>query len=141
MGENEEGPVDGGEGGDGAPQPPVAFGPPPGHPSPGAGYPPPGYAPPGYGYGPYGGQQTEGMAIGALVSAIGAFVVCPVIPAIVALVLAAQAQARIDASGGRLTGTGLVTAARVVAVVNLGLAVVVVLVGMVVSSSAGVSGT
>lgn len=40
----------------------------------------------------------------ALVLAIGSFVVSPLIPAIVALVLAPGAKRDIGASGGRLTG-------------------------------------
>ena len=60
-------------------------------------------------------------AVVALVLAIVSWVVCPVIPAVVALVLARSATTEIDASGGRVTGRGLVTAARVVAWVNIGL--------------------
>lgn len=67
------------------------------------------------------------MAIGALVSAILSFVVCPVVPAVVALVLAQNARNHIDASMGRLGGTGLVTAARVIAWIHLGLVMLVLL--------------
>jgi len=67
-------------------------------------------------------QQTESRAIVALVLAILSFVVFPVIPAVVALVLARGAQEAIDLSAGRLTGSGLVTAARVLSWINLGLA-------------------
>lgn len=97
-----------------------------GAPAPPPGYPPPGYAPSGYpppGYPPYPGptygRQTEGMAVGALICAIGAYVVCPVVLAVVALVLAQNARNHIDAAGGRLTGAGLVTAARVIAWLHL----------------------
>lgn len=103
----------------GAPAPPPATGPgaqPPYYPSPG--YPPPGY--PAY-PGPAYGRQTEGMAVGALICAIGSFVVCPVVLAVVALVLAQNARNHIDAAAGRLTGTGLVTAARVIAWLHLAL--------------------
>jgi hypothetical protein len=61
------------------------------------------------------------MAVGALICAIGAYVVCPVVLAVVALVLAQNARNHIDAAGGRLTGTGLVTAARVIAWLHLAL--------------------
>lgn len=93
-------------------------------PEPGYGPPPgPGALPPA----PYGGwapaPQTDGTAIAALVVAICSFVVFPVVPAIVALVLASSARRDIDASGGRLGGEGLVTAARVVAWTNIGLSV------------------
>jgi hypothetical protein len=100
--------------------PPPPPGTPPGGPPPAPGY-PYGYQPPqAYGY----GQQTEGMAVGALISAIAAFVVCPVIPAIVALILAANARKKIVQSGGRLGGDGLVTAATIIAWVNIALGVI-----------------
>jgi hypothetical protein len=86
--------------------------------------PPPAYGQPygqPYGYGGYAAPETESMAIIALVLAIGSFVVCPVIPAIVALVLANNADASIQASGGRKTGEGLTKAARIVSWVNIGL--------------------
>ena len=97
-------------------------------------------SPEGYGYGtvpPYGpppqpGQvplaygypvapQTDGTAICVLVLAISSFVLLPVVPAVVALVLAPSAERDIAASGGRLTGESLVRAGRVVAWVHLGL--------------------
>lgn len=93
---------------------------------------PPGYAP--YGqpppYGGYGGYappvQTSGKATGALVASILSFVVCPVIPAIVGLVLGGQAKKEIAASEGRLTGLGLVTASRIISVINLVLSVLAI---------------
>jgi hypothetical protein len=102
------------------PQPPSG-GPPPGAPPPPGG-PPPGWTPtppgtPGYQSAP----QTEGTAIAALCCAIAAFIACPVIPAIVALVLAHNSQQKINASGGRLTGDGLNTAARIISWIHLGL--------------------
>lgn len=105
-----------------APEPVQGYGPPPG----------PGAVPPM----PYGGwapaQQTDGTAIAALVVAICSFVVFPFIPAVIALVLASSARRDIDASGGRLGGEGLVTAARIVAWINIGLCVgfVVLFVGL-----------
>ncbi len=68
-------------------------------------------------------QTTSTKAVVALVLAIASFVVCPLIPAIVALVLAPQARDEIAASGGRVGGEGLVTGARVVAWINVGLCV------------------
>jgi hypothetical protein len=76
---------------------------------------------------PYPSQQTEGFAIGALICAIASFVVCPVIPAVAALILAQNARNRIDDSMGRLGGAGLVTAARVLAWIHLGLVMLVLL--------------
>ena len=86
--------------------------------------PPWGQPPPG-GYGSYYvPPQTDGKAIGALVSAILSFVVCPLAPAIVALVLASQSDQEIAASQGRLTGEGFNTAARITAWVNIALSIV-----------------
>ena len=66
---------------------------------------------------------------------------CPVVLPIVALVLARSAELAIDNSGGALGGRGLVTAARVIAwiqlaLVGVGLALgLAVLVGVLVGSS------
>jgi uncharacterized protein DUF4190 len=103
-------------------QPPGQWPPPSGQPPPQPGYPAGYQPPPQYGYAP----RTEGTAVGALVSAILSFVVCPVIPAIVALVLASTAKRNIAASGGALEGQGLVTAATVISWVNIGLSALVV---------------
>lgn len=112
-------------------------GPPP--PSPSQGYPPPG------GYGGYSQRptpQTEGTAIIVLVLAISSFVICPVIPAVVALFMCPGARRKIEGSGGALTGEGLVTAAKIISWVNLGLwgaglllVVVVGIIGAVFSDS------
>lgn len=130
---------------DGASQPPpVGYGP---SAPPPAGYPPtPGFAQPPYaspgGYGPpplpgqppmppYGyplAPKTDGTAIAVLVLAISSFVVLPVIPAVVALVLAPGAERDIAAAGGRLTGEGLLRAGRIVAWVHLGLCLAFVVV-------------
>jgi len=92
--------------------PPPAAPPPP--PSPQWGQPvapgvPPAYTPP----------KTEGTAIAALILSIASWVVCPLIAAIVALALAHAAGNKIDASGGRLTGIGLVTAAKIISWIHL----------------------
>ena len=127
--------------------PPVGHPPAPGYPPAPPGYvPPPGYAPPpGYGSapgGPYPGpQQTSTRAIIALVCAVGSFLVFPLVPAIVALALAPGATQEIRASGGRLTGEGLVTGARITAWLNIGLTVLVlvlVVLAFVVFAGAGV---
>ena len=100
------------------PSSPPAWGTPPPPPPPAA---PSGYGGPGagYGYGYPAPAQTEGTAIGALVCAIVGLIVCGVVLGVVGLVLANSAQQKIDASGGRLTGSGLVTAARVISIVDL----------------------
>lgn len=85
-----------------------------GQPGYGGGYPP---VPPPYAY--YGAPPTDGKAIGALVSSIVAWVMCPLVAAIVALVLASQSSRDIRNSGGRLQGEGFNTAARIISWINI----------------------
>ncbi|MBA2326619.1 MAG: DUF4190 domain-containing protein [Actinobacteria bacterium] len=104
------------------------------------GGPPPGWAPPpagAPGYGSAAAPQTDGTAIAALCCAIGAFVVCPLVPAIVALFLAHNSQQKIDASGGRLTGDGLNTAARIIAWVHLAIIVVLIAIFIIIGVTVG----
>lgn len=120
------------------PQPGTGYGqaPPPGYGAP-AGYgQPAGYgAPAGYGQptgwgGPGAGgppPQTEGKAIAALVLAISSFFILPFVAAIIALFLAPAARRDIVASGGQLGGEGLVTAAKVIAWINIGMCVLAAL--------------
>jgi hypothetical protein len=98
------------------------------YPPPPAYPPPPGYG--GYPYPPTPATQTEGTAVGALICAIGAYVTCIPVLAIVALPLATAAKKKIAFSGGKKTGLGLVTAARWLAGINLGLWTVVVAVAV-----------
>ena len=118
-------------------QPP--YGPPPEYGQPGYGQPgygqaygpQPGYGQPmpaGYGYPGYAPPSTEGNAIAALILAIASFVICPVIPAIIALVLAGSAKRNILASGGAKQGLGMVTGARIVAWANIVLVTLVTIV-------------
>ena len=79
-------------------------------------YPAGGYPPGGYPQHP----ETSTNAVIALVLAIVSWVVCPIIPAIVALFLANTATKEIAASGGRKTGEGLVTASKIVSWINIG---------------------
>ena len=72
-------------------------------------------------------RTTEGTAIAALVCAILSWVAVPIILAVVALVLAKIAQDKIDDSRGTLGGDGVVTAARVIAWLNLALAALLLL--------------
>ena len=74
-----------------------------------------------------GPTATGSQAIVALVCAIASWVVLPVLPAIAALMIARTAREQIARSGGRLTGDGLVTAAKVIAWANL----VLVLLGVI----------
>ncbi|MBO0728982.1 MAG: hypothetical protein J2P57_06955 [Acidimicrobiaceae bacterium] len=77
------------------------------------GRPPPGWRRPSY----------AGEAVAAFVLAILSFLIVPVVPAIIALVLAHLARGKIWASGGALRGFGLCRAATILAVVNLVVAV------------------
>ena len=108
--------------------------PPPGPPTPPPPGPPVGPPPPqgpGPGGLPYQGPRDSSNAIVALILAIGSFVVCPIVLAIVALVLANKASQEIASSQGWVRGSGLVTAARVLAWINIGLAVAGILVALV----------
>lgn len=107
------------------PAPPVP-GQPPAYPAPapGYGYPPPGYPPQGYAYPPPGyvpAVTTSTSAIVGLVLAIASWVVCPIVLAIVALVLAKKSGDEIAASGGRVGGEGLNTATKILSWINIGL--------------------
>jgi hypothetical protein len=85
---------------------------------------------------------TSQHAVIALVLAVLAWLVCPVVLAVVALVLAGAARREIIGSGGRIGGEGIVTAARVLAWLNIavvvlivGAVVLVMIIGMVASTS------
>ena len=110
------------------PPPPPAPAPPPVPPAPP--YPPAGYAQPGYPQPGYpAGPVTSQNAIIGLVLAVVSWLVCPVVPAIVALVLASKSSQEIAASGGRIGGDGLNTATRIVSWINIaffGLGIIVV---------------
>jgi hypothetical protein len=87
--------------------------------------------------GPVSPPRTEPKAVIALVLAVAAYTpTVPFLGAIAALVLARMARRDIDASGGALTGRGMVTAARVLAWVHL--LFVVLLVLFIVLALAGV---
>jgi hypothetical protein len=92
-----------------------------------------------YGTSPYpyppAAPRTSNSAVAALVLAIASFVACPVIAAIIALVLAASASHEIHESGGWITGEGLVTAAKVIAWIHLALFVVFVLLFILIAAA------
>lgn len=81
--------------------------------------PPPPPANPNYGYSPQPVPQTSSDAVISFVLALLAWVACPVVLAIIALVFASKARNAINASGGWVNGDGLVTAAKVIAWVNI----------------------
>ena len=93
--------------------------------------PPPAYAPM---------PQTSNSAIIALVLSIVSWVVCPIIPAIIALVFANKADKEIVASNGWVTGGGLVTAAKIVSWINIGLYAALIAIGLLVVILAAVGG-
>jgi hypothetical protein len=81
--------------------------------------PPPGYGP-APGYGPYPpARQTSSDAVVALVLSLLAWAVCPIVMAIVALIFASKAKTAIEASNGWLDGQGMVTAAKIIAWINI----------------------
>ena len=71
---------------------------------------------------------TSTNAVIGLVLAILSWVICPIIAAIAALVLARASTKEIEASGGRVDGAGLNTATRIIAWINIGVSIVVGLV-------------
>lgn len=79
---------------------------------------PPAYAPPAYGLPT---ATTPGKVTASLVLAILSFFACPVVLAVIALILANSASQEIAASGGRLEGESTLKTARIVAWVNIGL--------------------
>jgi hypothetical protein len=79
------------------------------------------------GYPAYQVRQTEPTAIWAFVLSITSYVICPVLPAIVALVLASNAKRAIAESRGTKDGEGLATAAQVISWIHLALAALVLL--------------
>lgn len=83
------------------------------------------------------GQTTSTNAIVGLVLAIVSWVVCPIIAAIVALVLAHASDKEIKASDGEVGGSGLNTATRIIAWLNIAISVVAGIV-IVVLAIAGV---
>ena len=89
-----------------------------------ASYPPPAppVAPAGYPQMPAALPKTSTNAIIALALSIGSFVICPFILAIAALIVARSASREIKGSNGWVTGDGLVIAARVLAFINIALA-------------------
>lgn len=84
---------------------------------------------------------TSSSAIIALVLAIASWVSCPVILAIVALVFASKADREIAAGAGRVGGAGLSTAAKIVAWINIGISLAVLVVGVFVLLLAIASGS
>jgi cytochrome c biogenesis protein CcdA len=85
----------------------------------------------------YGAPQTSTSAIAALVLAVLSWIVMPLIPAVVAMILARNAREEIAASGGRVTGEGLASAARIVAWANIALCVAAVLTVIIVLGMIG----
>lgn len=118
------------------PPPPGALPPPGGAPAEGyrpASYPPPGPTgppaggpPPMPGAHPYGvaaPRTTDSRAVIGLVCAVLSFVICPVVLAVVGLILAQMSDREIDSSGGRLEGHTLNKATRWVAWINIAVTV------------------
>lgn len=78
-----------------------------------------GYGQPGYGYGYGQPPETDGTAIAVLILSIGSWIICPIVPAIIALVLAPSAKRNIAESGGMKTGEGMVKAGVIVSWINI----------------------
>jgi len=76
--------------------------------------------------------QTSTNAIVALVLSIVSWTFCPLILAIVAIVLAYQGDKEIRNSGGRVTGQGLSFAAKIIAWINIGVSVALIVLAIVI---------
>jgi hypothetical protein len=115
------------------------------------GYADPAYSQPAYAPGPsapaaYGPRagETDQNAIIALVLSVLSWMLCPIVLAIVALVMAGNAQRDIEASHGAKTGLGMVKAARIVSWINIGVYVgggLLFLIFFVVLAAAGSAGS
>ena len=99
--------------------------------------PPPAWGDDIHGVPDFSNQQTAGKATGSLVAAIASFVVCPIVAAIVSLVLAFQAKREIRESRGRLGGSGLATTSIVLSIINLVLIVPLMLLGIAIPTFLG----
>jgi len=75
--------------------------------------------------------QTSTSAIIALVLSILSWTFCPLITAIIAIVLAYQADKEIRNSGGKVTGQGLSFAAKIIAWINIGVSVALIVLAVV----------
>ena len=117
--------------------------------------PPYGQAPPLYGQAPQFGQtpygtpygvpgyvppRNSGTAIAALVVSILSFTTCPLVAAIIALILANNAKREILLSGGTITGESMVTAAKVISWINIGVSIVFAVIFLALFVIAVVSG-
>ncbi len=118
-----------------APPPPPAYSPSPQQGYPQQGYPQQGYPQQGYPQQGYhaAARQTSTSAIVGFVLSIASWVICPVIPAIVALVLANKAEREVAASGDRLTDSGLVLPTKIIAWINIGVLGAVIVVGGIIA--------
>lgn len=104
-----------------APPPPAAPTPPPPPavtPPAAAAPPPPAPMPPAPGQVPT-APPTSTNAIIGLVLSIAAWLICPIIAAIIALVLARNSSKEIAASGGTIGGAGINTATRIISWINI----------------------
>lgn len=82
--------------------------------------------------------RTDGTATAALILSIASFVVCPAILAVVALAIIPGSRRTIRSSGGMVEGEGLLTAAKVISIINLGLFAIIIAV-MVIAGAASSS--
>ena len=102
----------------GVPPVPPAPIPPASPPGPGYGQPPGGYLP---------AAQTSGKAVAILILGIASLLVGCLIPGIVALIMSGGAKREIAASGGRLSGDGLIKGGVICSWVSIGLTLAFIL--------------
>jgi hypothetical protein len=86
-------------------------------------------------------QRSDGTAIASLILAIASFVFCPVVLSIVALALIPSSRRNINQSGGAVGGLGILTAAKIIAWINIGLFVLIVGIAVIAGIASSSSGS
>ncbi|MCA1831935.1 MAG: DUF4190 domain-containing protein [Actinomycetota bacterium] len=81
-------------------------------------------------------RRTEGLAVASLICGVGSFIIFPVIPAIVAIVLGTRAKQRLR-ENPQLEGEGMAKAGIIVGWANIGLWVLIIAVIVIVAANGG----
>lgn len=83
-----------------------------------------------------GARRTEGTAVASLVLGIAGFIICPLIPSILAIVFGNQAQRKIGQDPS-LEGDGMAKAGVILGWIGVGLAALGILIVILVAASGG----
>lgn len=85
---------------------------------------------------PAAGRRTEGTAVASLVLGIAGFIICPLIPSILAIVFGNQAQGKIRQDPS-LEGDGMAKAGVILGWIGVGLAALGILIVILVAATGG----